>query len=288
MQFKDDFLLPFKTQCANIRAFLEWRGYILRKKINLKKLIAASLAIILTLSLALAVTVSADEEHALFINRDGILFNGDVAGMFANHSSGDDEVDVEEYLGGTIEIAGWCVTDAEIQHYGYTVDGGEFVVSDYVNTIEADYNAIRGQMSKFEDAVDAARFWVKVPIQPGEHTIEVYLQANDEFELLWTVETSGGVEPTPTPDPNATEVPTAEPTEVPATDAPTEEPATEEPTAQPETTKAPEATEKGGASENEPKDGSKKNFPWPVILIVAVVLVAVIAAVIIISKRKKK
>ena len=252
---------------------------------------------ILTLSLALSLTVSADEEHVLFINRDGILFNGDVAGMFANHSSGEDEVDVEEYLGGTIEIAGWCITDAEIQHYGYTVDGGEFVISDYVNTIEADHNAIRAQMSKYEDAVDAARFWVKVPIRPGEHTIEVYLQANDEFELLWTVETSGGVEPTPTRDPNATEAPTAEPTEVPATTAPTKEPATEEPateepateapTAQPETTKAPEATKNGGASENEPEESVKKTFPWPVI-IVAVVLAAVIAAAIIISKRKKK
>lgn len=279
--------------CANIRAFLEWRGDILKKLINIKIIIAASLAMILTLSLALSLTVSADEEHVLFINRDGILFNGDVAGMFANHSSGEDEVDVEEYLGGTIEIAGWCVTDAEIQHYGYTVDGGEFVISDYVNTIEADHNAIRAQMSKYEDAVDAARFWVKVPIRPGEHTIEVYLQANDEFELLWTVETSGGVEPTPTRDPNATEAPTAEPTEVPATTAPTEEPATEEPateapTAQPETTKAPEATKNGGASENEPEESVKKTFPWPVIIIVAVVLAAVIAAAIIISKRKKK
>ena len=144
----------------------------------MKKTIALILTAVLAVTLfGISAGAADDYEHVIFINRDGILFNGNVGTL--TPGSGYDEVDVEEYLGGTIEISGWCVTDVEIQQYGYTVDGGEFIPSDYVNNVAADANAIRAQMAKFEDAVDAARFWVVVPTQPGDHTIEVYLKTDD-------------------------------------------------------------------------------------------------------------
>lgn len=242
----------------------------------MKKSIALILVIVMAVALTGVLSVSADEyEHVLFINRDGILFNGDVGGLIAAHS-GVDEMEVGDYIGGTIEISGWCVTDVEIQQYGYIVDDGEFVPSDYVNTVEADVNAIRAQMSKFEDAVDAARFWVKVPVEYGEHTIEVYLKTDDDYDLLWTVYTDGGV------DPNATPAPTKAPTEAPATAEPTAEP-TEAPTEVP--TDAPVVTEKADNSKDTAKKG---NTALIVGIIVGVVAVAVIVSAVILAKRKKK
>lgn len=255
----------------------------------MKKIIALVLTVLIAASLT-AVTGFADDDfvHVLFINRDGILFNGDVGGLFANHSAGYDEVDVEDYVGGTIEISGWCVTDAEIQKYGYTVDGGDFIESDYVNNVEADYTAIRNQMSKFEDAVDAARFWVKVPAMYGDHTIEVYLKIDDDLDLLWTVDTSGGK------DPNATEKPTPEATEVPPTEEPTEVPATEvrateAPTDEPAATDLPatEAADNSGDS-SETKNDNKNNTGLIIGIVCGVIVLAAVVAFVILSKKKKK
>lgn len=248
----------------------------------MKKIITLIITIVLAFTLMCVNGFAAgDYEHVIFINRDGILFNGDVSTLMLGQSAGEDEVDVEEYLGGTIEIAGWCVTDVEIQQYGYTVDGGEFIASDYVNANEADYNAIRGQMAKFEDGVDAARFWVVVPIIPGEHTIEVYLKTDEVLDLLWTVDTYGGVDPNATEKPTKapTEAPTEEPTEVPATEAPTDVPATEAPT------DAPVVTER---ADNGDKDNKKNNTGLIVGIVIGVVAVAAIIAGIVIAKRKKK
>ena len=248
----------------------------------MKKIIALILTVVMAAALFTVAGSAVDDcEHVLFINRDGILFNGDVSTLMLGHSAGYDEVEVEAYLGGTIEIAGWCVTDVEIQHYGYTIDGGEFVESDYVNDNEPDYNAIRGQMSKFEDAVDAARFWVKAPALPGYHTIEVYLKTDDVMDLLWTVETDGGK------DPNATEVPATEvPTEAP-TEVPTEVPATEVPTEEPVVTDAPAPTEK--ANEGDEKQETKKSNTGLIVgIVIGVVVVAAIVVGIILAKRKKK
>jgi hypothetical protein len=240
---------------------------------KMKKTIALILTAVLAVTL-FGISVGADDyEHVIFINRDGILFNGNVGTL--TPGTGDDEVDVEEYLGGTIEISGWCVTDVEIQQYGYTVDGGEFIASDYVNNVEADANAIRAQMAKFEDAVDAARFWVVIPTQPGDHTIEVYLKTDDVMDLLWTVETYGGK------DPNATEAPTKAPTEAPTespTEGPTEVPATD----------VPVSTEKTGEN-GDNKEAPKKNSTGLIVgIIIGVVAVAAIVTGIILAKRKKK
>lgn len=244
----------------------------------MKKTIALILTAVLAVTLfGISVGAADDYEHVIFINRDGILFNGNVGTL--TPGSGYDEVDVEEYLGGTIEISGWCVTDVEIQQYGYTVDGGEFIPSDYVNNVAADANAIRAQMAKFEDAVDAARFWVVIPTQPGDHTIEVYLKTDDVMDLLWTVETYGGK------DPNATEAPTKAPTEAP-TAAPTEAP-TEEPTEVP-ATDVPVSTEKADENGDNKEDTKKSSTGLIVGIIIGVVAVAAIAVGIILAKRKKK
>lgn len=252
----------------------------------MKKLLIFVLIAAMAATLTLGQAVFADDDVILFINRDGILYNGNVSTLFAGHSGGEDEIDVDEYIGGTVEIAGWCVTSLEIEAYGYTLDGGEFIQSDYVNTVEADYNAIRAKMKDYEGAVDAARFWVKVPAMYGDHTIEVYLKTEAGMDLLWTVETYGGEDPNATkaPTPEPTEVPTEAPTEVP-TQAPTEVPATQEPTTVPATDKPaedPAPTENGGVS------GETKNNTGLIvgIIIGAVAVVAIIAGIII-SKRKK-
>jgi hypothetical protein len=74
----------------------------------------------------------------------------------------------------TVFIRGWAGDTAEIETFGYKIDGGEFVAGEFKQATEAAVLAAGGE--------HASRFKVVVPVKtlkPGAHTATAYAKLKD-------------------------------------------------------------------------------------------------------------
>ena len=160
----------------------------------MKKIVSIVIAIVMVLSLfsGVAAFAAEDVESAVkCVSADRIMFVKDggekdimrVGGLNYKYSDvGNIYAQAKEYEATGVKFTGWVGTVAEINQFGYSVNGGEIVWDDSFKTATGD-DVINAAASAGSTA--ASRFVVTIPLTDGIVNIEVYVKTAKTIEVIW-------------------------------------------------------------------------------------------------------
>ena len=160
----------------------------------MKKIVSIVIAIVMVLSLFSGVAAFAAEDVESVVkcvSADRIMFVKDggekdimrVGGLNYKYSDvGNIYAQAKDYAATGVKFTGWVGTVAEINQFGYSVNGGEIVWDDSFKTATGD-DVINAAASAGSTA--ASRFVVTIPLTDGIVNIKLYVKTAKTIEIIW-------------------------------------------------------------------------------------------------------
>ncbi len=123
-------------------------------------------------------TVLAPTDDPEIVTLDEILnYDGSSNVQISNGSDSANYIELMPNSGGAI-YKGWVGTTKPVKGFSYSLDSNERIYSD-IFEVELEQELLDAHKNEYSYCVDVARFEIKVPLNEGAHTVQIFVEYTD-------------------------------------------------------------------------------------------------------------